>query len=192
MRSARRPALLLLALIGAACERTGLPDPSSAEYAETVRAFHTGVAAVQVGESGVAEASFRRVTERAPGEPAGWADLGLVALLRNQPDTAAQRLREAQSLAPDHPRIRVLAALVARERGELDAAADQLRRAVELDPADLKAVYLLAHVVEQQDRPGSVVEARQLIDGILATRPGNLQALLERARLAAKGGDRGV
>ncbi|MBI4410355.1 MAG: VCBS repeat-containing protein [Gemmatimonadetes bacterium] len=158
-------------------------------YEEAVGAFYTGVAAVQVGESGVAEAMFRRVTELAPREPAAWADLGLVALQRRELELAADRLERARSLAPDNGRIQLLSALVARESGRLDAATGHLRRALELEPRNLKALYLLAQIAEQEDRPGSAAEARQLVDRILAVQPVNLVALLERARLAAKGQD---
>jgi hypothetical protein len=168
-----------------ACERA-LPDPSSRTYAEAVAAFHRGVAAAQTGEGGLATAAFQRVTELAPGEPAGWANLGLVALQRREADQAAEWLAEARSLAPDHSHIQFVTALVARERGRLDESVEHLRRAVTLDPESLKALFLLAQVVEQEDRPGAAVEAQEQIASILAVDPGNLVALLERARLAAK------
>ena len=139
-----------------------------------------------MGETGLAEAAFQRVTELVPREPAGWADLGLIALQRREREQAADWLEEARKLAPENSRIQFLSALVERERDRLDAATEHLSRAVELDPRNLKALYLLAQVVRQQDRPGGAVEARQLIDRILAVEPGNLVALLERARLAAE------
>ncbi|MGH7699567.1 MAG: FG-GAP-like repeat-containing protein [Gemmatimonadales bacterium] len=185
------PAALLLGLAVATCDRgTGLPDPMSPEYAEAVTAFYTAVAAVQVGETGLAEAALRRVTELAPGEPAGWADLGLVALQRRELDEAAARLHRARMLAPEHSGIHLLSALVTRERGFLDSATQYLRRAVELDQRNLKALYLLAQIVEQEAGPASGGEAAALIDRLLAVEPGNLVARLERARLAAQQQDR--
>ncbi len=179
-------ATLALAIGSSGCEPSGLPDPDSSRYAETVSAFYRGVAAAQVGESGVAEASFRRVTELAPLEPAGWADLGLVALQRRELEQAASLLAEARSLAPEDSRIRLISALVERERGRTDSATAQLRRAVELDPRHLRALYLLAEVVGSGDQPEDAAEAQQVIERVLAVVPGNLVALLERARLAAK------
>ncbi len=179
------PAALFVALGGAACE-PDLPDPSSPTYAEAVAAFYRGLAAAQVGESGLAAAAFQRVTELVPREPAGWVDLGLIALQRRELDLAADGLREARMLAPDNSHIQFVSALVERERGSLDSATEHVRRAVELDPRSLRALYLLAQFAEQEDRPGSAVEAQQSIDRILAVQPSNLVALLERARLAAK------
>ncbi len=133
------PAVLALALGAAACERD-LPDPSSPTYAEAVAAFYRGVAAAQSGESALAAAAFQRVTELVPREPAGWADLGLIALQRRELEQAADRLEEARMLAPENSRIQLISALVERERGRLDAATEHLRRAVELDPRNLRAL----------------------------------------------------
>jgi hypothetical protein len=144
------------------------------------------VAAAQVGETGLAAAAFQRVTELVPREPAGWADRGLIALLRREREQAASWLGEARRLAPENSRIQLMSALLERERDHLDAATEHLRRAVELDPRNLKALYLLAQVVQQQDRPGSALEAMQVIDRMLAVESGNLVALLERGRLAAE------
>jgi FG-GAP-like repeat/Tetratricopeptide repeat len=151
-----------------------------------VASFYRGVAAAQTGENGVAAASFQRVTELAPLEPAGWADLGLIALQRGELEQAADQLGEARVLAPENSRIQLISALVVRERGFPDSAAEHLRRAVELEPGNLRALYLLAQALEEENGPGSAAEALRLVDRILAARPGNLVGLLERARLAAK------
>src|SRR6266498_3635389 len=46
-------------------------------YDETVRAFYSGVAALQVGDDARAVDSLIKVTELVPQEPAAWANLGL-------------------------------------------------------------------------------------------------------------------
>ncbi len=189
MKPATRARVALLVAAGAAACAVDLPDPSSPTYAETVAAFYRGVAAAQVGESGLAAASFARATELAPGEPAAWANRGLMALLRGELDEAAAHLDQARRLAAEDQRILLLAALVEREQGRLDAATEHLRGAIQLDPSNLKALSLLADLLEQEDRPGNTAEAQRLLDRILAAAPGNLVALLERARLAAKLGE---
>lgn len=182
------PALVLVVAV-VACE-SSRPDPSSPRYLEAVAAFFRGVAAIQVGESGLAEASFQRVVELLPREPAGWADLGLVALQRRELDEAAARLAEARELAPDHSRIQLLSALIEMDRGRVDTATAYLRRAADLDPRNLPALYLLAQQLTAEARPDAAREARGLIDRILGEDPGNLVALVERARLAAGSDDR--
>ena len=180
------PAAVLLLLAATACGPADLPDPESRQYGEAVAAFWRGLAAVEVGEASLAAASFERVTELAPGEPAAWADLALIALQRREFEDAAGSLERALALAPEEGRIHLLAALVERERGNPDAATGHLRRAVELEPKDIRALYLLAKVLGEEDLSGSGAEARQLVDRVLAVDPGNLVALLERARLAAR------
>ena len=181
-------ALVICCAVAPACDR-GLPGRDSPEYTEAVRSFHTGLAAVQTGENAVARVAFARVTELAGGEPAGWSDLGVVSFLRGELDEAAEQLRTARDLAPRNATIRLASGVVARERGRLDEAAGHFRRAAELDPESPTPLFLLARTVEEEDRPESVREAFELFGRILELEPGNLEARLERARLAAKAGD---
>jgi len=180
------PAGILLVLAGAGCGPDDLPDPESAQYRDAAAALWRGVAAVQVGETRLAEASFARVTELAPGEPAGWADLAVVALQRGELDEAAGSAERALALAPDDGRILLLAAVVERERGNVDTATAYLRRAATAEQGDLRAPFLLAQVLGEEDAAERVIEAGQLMDRVLAVAPGNLVALVERARLAAR------
>jgi Tfp pilus assembly protein PilF len=179
---------VVISCAATACAPAELPDPESPVYAETVAAFWRGLAAAEVGETSLAAASFARVTELAPGEPAGWADLAVVELQRQEVEAAAGSLARALSLAPEDGQLRVLAAVVERERGDLDSAAAHLQQAVTLPTPEPRALYLLAEILMERDSRRAA-DAGQLLDRLLATRPGNLVALLERARLAAGQGD---
>ena len=66
-----------------------VPAPGSEEYRETISAFYSGVAAMEVGEDRRAEAKLTYVTELVPKEPAAWANLALMALRRGELETAA-------------------------------------------------------------------------------------------------------
>jgi Flp pilus assembly protein TadD len=59
---------------------------------------------LQVGNDIYAERKLAGVTQQAPGEPAGWANWGVLALRQRNFDAAAQRLERARELAPrdDH------------------------------------------------------------------------------------------
>ncbi|MDH4350411.1 MAG: FG-GAP-like repeat-containing protein [Gemmatimonadota bacterium] len=185
-RSCAVPVAALLVAAVAACGPADLPDPESSRYGEAAAAFWRGLTAAEVGETSLATASFERVAELAPGEPAAWANLAVVQLQRRELEAASVTLASALALAPDDSRIHLLAAVVAQERGSLDSATAELRRATELDPANLRAAYLLAQRLEAGDPTAGAVEAAGLLDRILAAEPGNLVALLERARLAAR------
>ena len=137
--------LIAILLTGAACERNaGLPKPDSKEYRELVTAFYVGLAGLQTGEDVRAKERLTRATEIAPGEPAAWANLGLLAVRQQEFDTAYERVEKARTLAPDNSQIEALLGLIESKRGRLPEAAAHLKKAVELDPKNLRALYALA------------------------------------------------
>jgi tetratricopeptide (TPR) repeat protein len=179
-----------LALNLCAC-RSGkkLPEKSSKEYAEAVSAFYVGLAALQVGDDVHAESRLSEVTTLVSGEPAGWANWGVLALRQRKLDAAAERIEKARSLAPDNDQIYQLLGLVESSRGNSAKAIADWRKAIALNPGNYRAAYQLAEEVERQGDTNSDAEYRQLIEKILVAQPDNLAALLELARVAAKSGD---
>ncbi len=180
---------ILLALLFAvsACQRAGnLPTKSSPQYNELVRTFYIGLAALQVGHDVQADAKLAQFTQLAPGEPAGWANWGLLALRQRNYDVAAERLHKARDLAPDNSEIHYLIGLLESSRGNTAEAINELRKSVELDQNNLIAIYKLAEEVERQ---GDQTEFQQLIQKILAAQPDNIAALVELSRAAARRGD---
>ena len=71
-------AALVLWLSG--CRSSGLPKPATKAYLDEVKAFYVGLAALQVGDDVRADSTLERATQLAQGEPAGWANWGLLAL----------------------------------------------------------------------------------------------------------------
>src|SRR5215813_11753885 len=182
--------LIALLLILTACERdAGLPKPDSKEYRDLVTAFYVGLAGLQTGEDVRTKEKLTRATEIAPGEPAGWANLGLLAVRQQEFDTAYEKVEKARSLAPNNSQIEALLGLIESKRGRLPEAAAHLKRAVELDPKNLRALYALAQETERQGAETSDAEAQALLQKILETQPDNLAVLLDVTRLAAKRGD---
>jgi Tfp pilus assembly protein PilF len=178
----------LLALTGC---RPGekLPDSSSPTYANFVSAFYVGLAALQVGDDVRADAKLGDATRLVPGEPAGWANWGILALRQRNFDSAAQRFDRALSLDKEDGRLYYLQGLLESDRGNSTQAIAKLRDAVKRNPGDLRAIYLLASEVERQGDEHSQAEFQQLIEQLLAADPNNLAALLELCRIAAKRGD---
>ncbi len=168
-------------------------DPSaiaeSDEYTEAVAAFHTGLAALQVGEDRRAEEKLLRVVELYPSEAAAWANLGLLALRRNEIDLAAERLNEARDLAPEHSQIRYLLGLLDVSQGLTDEAIRHFREAVERDSSNTKAAYALVEQLEQRGAEDEMSDIRQLIDAIQSIDDDNLAVMIEGARFAAIDGD---
>src|SRR6185369_14024161 len=124
----------VLAAAGAAfvwhSRRSGLPQPGSAEYEQTTRAFYSGLAALQVGLLDDATRYFTDATKLAPREPATWANLGVARLRLSDFDQADGPVQEAVRLAGDSADIQLLAGRLDIARGRLDEGIAHLRRAV--------------------------------------------------------------
>jgi Tfp pilus assembly protein PilF len=166
-----------------------LPDKNSKAYADVVSAFYIGLVALQVGDDVHAESKLSEVTQLVPGEPAGWANWGILALRQRIYDTAAQRLDRARDLAPKNDRIYDLLGILESQRGHSAEAIAALRKAADLNPQNLRVIYRLAEETERQGDKNGAAEVQQLLQKILTAQPHNLAALLELSRIAAKRGD---
>src|ERR1700722_14809511 len=176
-------------MLSSGCGKNKLPRKSSKEYVVFVSTFYTGLAALQVGDDVRAENKLGQATQIAPGEPAGWADWGILALRQRNFDVAAQRLGTARDLAPKNDHIFYLLRILESNRGRSVEAIADWRKAVELNPQNLRATYQLAEEIERQGDAGSTEEVQRLVGKILAVQPNNLAALVELSRIAAKRGD---
>lgn len=165
------------------------PGKNSKAYADVVSAFYVGLSALQVGDDVHAESKLSEVTHLVPGEPAGWANWGILALRQRNYDVAAQRFQQAHDLAPKNDQIYNLMGLLESQRGNSAQALADLRQAVALNPQNLRALYQLAEETERQEAGNSEAGFQQLVQKILAVQPNNLAALLELSRIAAKQGD---
>ena len=136
----RPPSCLLLS----GCRSSGLPKPETKAYSDEVTAFYVGLAALQVGDDVRADSTLERATQLAEGEPAGWANWGLLALRQGNFDVAAQRLGRAQKLMPQNDQIHYLSGVLESKRGDPSQAIVELRKAVQINPHNVRAIYLLA------------------------------------------------
>lgn len=187
----KRSFLLVLSILGicGACRNSALPQPGSKTYADLCSAFYLGLAGLQAGEDVRAKEFLTRSTQIAPGEPAGWSDLGILQVRQQQFDAAFQSVDKARSLAPSESRIEALLGLIENRRGKLPEAVAHLKKAVALDGHNLKALYSLAEETEHDASPESQAAAQQLLKQILQQQPLNAAVLLDDLRLAAKRGD---
>src|SRR5436190_1746311 len=178
-----------LAFVSGCSSKAKLPEKGSKAYTDAVSYFYVGLAALQVGHDIYAEDKLSQLTRLVPGEPAGWANWGVLALRQRNYDMAAQRLQRARELATKNDQIYYLLGILESNRGNSSAAIADLREAVDLNPKNLRASYQLAQEVERQGGEKSEAEFESLIQKILAAQPDNLAALLELGRSAAKRGE---
>ncbi len=193
MSYARKVSLsgLVVLLIGVACRHapSGLPAVGSDQYRSLCAAFYLGLSALQSGEDVHARQGLTEATTIAPGEPAGWADLGLLQFRQQNFEQAFQSVQKAQSLIPDDSRIEALLGVIESRRGHTAETLSHFQRALALDPSNLKALYSLAQETERQPAPDSDAKAQQILEQLLAKRPDNLAVLVDVIRLSAKRND---
>jgi Tfp pilus assembly protein PilF len=182
-------AVLLAAFACGACRNSGLPWPGTKTYADLCSSFYLGLAGLQAGEDVRAKEYLTRSTQIAPGEPAGWFDLGILQVRQQQFDAAFGSVDKARSLEPSDSRIEALLGLIESRRGKLPEAAAHLKKAIALDPQNVKALYSLAEETERDASPGSQAAAQDLLKQLLERRPSNAAVWLDNLRLAAKRGD---
>ena len=182
-------AALFVALSSSSCGHSGLPDARSPQYSEAVTAFSVGVAALQSGDDVRAQEKLQLATRLAPGEPASWANLGLLSARQQDFEAAYNNVEHARSLAPEDSAIEALLGVIEDRRGKLPEAIAHLQKAVQLDPKNAKAQFSLAEETEREGKPSSDAGAEKLFAKLLEQRPDNVAVLLEVARLAAKTGD---
>ncbi len=166
-----------------------LPDVQSKAYKALVSNFYVGLAALQVGDDVRAESTLSRATQIVPAEPASWVNWGILALRQRNFDVAAQRLNHALELAPRNGQIYYLIGILESERGDSTAAITNLGISTGLNPQNARAAYALATEIDRQGASNSDAEYQRILQSILQAHPGNLAALLDLARIAAKMGN---
>jgi Tfp pilus assembly protein PilF len=176
-------------LLGGCHSGERLPDINSKTYSDYLSTFYVGLAALQVGDDVRADAKLSDAARLVPGEPAAWADWGILALRQGNFDAAAQRLNHARELSPSNDRIYHLLGILESNRGNTAGAIENLREAAKLNPSNMRASYQLALEIERQGGNDSEAQFQQIIQQILSVHPDNLAALLELSRIAAKQGD---
>jgi Tfp pilus assembly protein PilF len=175
-------ASILLTFMLSACRST-LPDKSSEEYASAVRSFYVGLAAMQAADDLRAKKELENTVRLLRGEPAAWANLGILQMRQRDFDAAFQSLEKAKNLAPDNGQIYANLAVLEIQRGNFEQVKLNLQRAIEVDPADVKALFALAAEFE---REGNDAEALAINEKISQVKPNNLAVVLEIVRLSAK------
>jgi tetratricopeptide (TPR) repeat protein len=212
--SSRRLALvLLLALLAGGAigayfllrpRTAGLPGRDSPAYQKYVEEFQVGVAALVVAappkkdnpdnpdDDGFHDLALRNLSDAIvtiEQEPAAWADRGLWYLRNNRLKEARADLVRAEQLKKDSPDIQRLVGLLEEKEGHYAEAAGWYRRALQGEPTDLRTLYALKTVLEEQGGEGSDEEVLRLLNQGLAMRPNSLRLLREKGLIAARMGN---
>ncbi len=163
--------LALLASVG--CE--GGPQASTRDIL-TTRTM--GLAHLEENRLDEAAVQFSRLTELAPEEPLGFANLGLVYLRQGNYEDAESSILQALELEPSDPDVRLLLAKVLDLTGRVTEAKEILRGTLTDTVPHLKSLYALSQLSADAEDPAERVEREEHLDRLVALAPANLPARL--------------
>ena len=139
-------AILILAVCSAlslAGEFQDQPPASLNPRAEAATAFARGQQALQTGDLATADAAFRKVLSIDPNAAPAYANLGVIAMRRQQWDQALTQLQKAEKLDPSMTGIRLNIGLVKYRREDYVGAIPPLESVLRDQPNSAQARYLL-------------------------------------------------
>ena len=184
MRRARSIVTAALFLLLAACERA--PDEQTLRELITSRTL--GLAYLEEGRFDEAEAEFRKLIELERREPLGYANLGLVHMLVDDPRDAEPYLTQALELAPGDPDIRyLLAQMYLRTDREAEGLAE-LERTLEVAPDHVRTLYALAELAGRSETPKDRERREDYLTAIAEVRPTNLMVRIHLVELLLQTG----
>ena len=180
----RRAWIVFLSAALAAAATTCRPKPASVEELYTTRVL--GLSYLQRNQLPEAESEFRKLTELAPDDPLGYADLGLTYLQAGRYADAEKQLKRARELDPASTEVGLaLARLYSLTGRPSDARAmlEQLRRDT---TGNAHVLYALAELEAQQ--PDSARRYEDRLRDVLAVAPANLAVRLKLVAALARRG----
>src|SRR5689334_6841870 len=164
------------AIASAGCRR----EKASVEELYTTRML--GIGFLQRNQLPEAEEQFKKLTQLAPDDPLGYADLGLTYLQAGQYKEAEQQLRRARELDPGSSEIGLALAKLYSLTGRPSDARSILERLRRDTTTNARVLYALAQVEAQQRDSASRLRYKQRLRDVLAVAPASLVARLELAQ----------
>jgi len=180
----QRGGFLLAAFIAVltTCKR----EQASVEDLYTTRML--GLSYLQRNQLAEAESSFKKLTDIAPDDPAGYADLGLTYMQAGRYADAEKQLKEARKLDPGSGEVGLaLAKVYALTGRQPDARAllEELRRDSTANP---RILYALAELESQSQAQDAAARYQSRLRGVLGVAPANLVVRLKLADSYARSG----
>ena len=105
--------------------------------------FKKGEASLREGKLGAAEASFKQVLAADPSAVGAYANLGVIAMRRQNWPQALTMLNQAEKLAPQVAGIRLNIGLVYYRQNDFQSATPPFESVVRDQPDSVQAKYLL-------------------------------------------------
>jgi tetratricopeptide (TPR) repeat protein len=144
-------------------------------------AFLSGLAALDAGDPGRAEAGFRRAVALDAALAAAWTNLGNLLEARGERGAAREAYEKALALDPEQPEARYDLANLLLDAGDVDLALAEYRRVVQAAPGFADAQYNLGVALLAV---GAETQARAAFSRYLELDPGSEWA--ERAAVLVR------
>ena len=149
-----------------------------------------GLSYLQRNQLAEAETEFKKLTDLAPDDPAGYADLGLTYLQAGRYEDAEEQLHRARELDPNSVEVRLALARLyslTQRRAEARAELEGLRRDT---TANARVLYALAELdAQQSDSSAAARRYEERLREVLAITPANLAVRLKLIEALARRGE---
>jgi tetratricopeptide (TPR) repeat protein len=133
----------------------------SSQQSSIPELFGSGEAALRAGNLDQAESSFKKVLAQDPNSAGAYANLGVIAMRRQNWPAALELLHRAEQLAPNVAGIRLNIGLVFYRQSEFRSAIGPFESVVRDQPDGLQARYLLGLCYFFTERYADAVHALQ-------------------------------
>ncbi len=148
-----------------------------------------GLSYLQRNQLPEAESQFKKLTELAPDDPLGYAELGLTYLQAGRYPEAEKELRKARELDPANTEIGLALARLYALTGRSAEARTTLERLRRDTTGNAHVLYALAELDAQQRDSASVRRYEDRLRDVLAVAPANLVARLKLVDVFARRGE---
>jgi len=162
----RKLLLYLVPLAIGICQSACTPKKTETkqEYWDKLTVRTMGLAFLEENKLPEAEEQFKKLTEIAPAEPLGFANLGLVYLRMARFDQAEKNLDKALTLKPDDPDIALIQAKVYELTNRVDKARTLLQQIIKKHQDHMKSITALADLEKgsEESRASLLIKAKVL------------------------------
>src|SRR5688572_30309632 len=188
---AHGPDMIRVVLLG--CSILTFITACRAEKAASVEELYTsrmlGIGYLQRNQLSEAEAEFRKLTELAPDDPAGYANLGLTYLQGGRYADAEKQLEKARELDPKNVEVSLALARVYSLTGRRADARTTLEKLRRDSTASARVLFALAEIEAQGPDAGSAHRYEERLREVLAVAPANIAARLKLLAALARRGE---
>lgn len=168
------------------CQSRQVGAPIVLPAAELARLLQAAWINRQHGRLAQAETLCHQVLQRAPSHPGALQQLGALALLDGNIETATGFLERALKAAPQNPETLSNLGFAYHEQGRLEAAAECYRKTLVLKPDHADAHYNLhALLVDAGDIAGAIAHLKQVV----AIQPADMDARFMLGALLESAGE---